>query len=385
MSRDEMVTVDLNEPRSDAQGIPQQHIIRRATTATDGAVNNDITTQVAATANLIQQDHVQEPQLPRFKDSKAWYEPIVDWIVDSPLIGFLAFIPTYVGALNIGAYWEPSPLDTADLRHTVNPVWGPGWFFTWLLSVNTLMYDVYYYEPNGPASRRPLFDKARLFGIVGYGGMAICEQIYRAAKKDFGPDEAVARYISDKAFESLSIIVVTHICQIYLRRRAGTLPSTHQDTSRYESYAKVFWIPFIMLFAFGFGRALVHGHECYVIPHTKTEAYFSWTAPIPYEYRPLSFVGGLALGFLSVPGTFKERLLNGFPCLVWSSLFLLHCGLFGTLTPFSLTSVDPWSRDQLIPFVLAAFTVVYQYREDIWNLPRALAGRVVNVVKWKSD
>jgi hypothetical protein len=311
----------------------------------------------------------------------------VNYIVDTPLMGFAAFIIAYIGALNLSAYF-PLPTHTpADLdrRHEVAPIYGPGIFYSWLLGVNSFMYDVYYSPPHGSPSARPTFDKARLLLIVGYGAMAIGEQVVRAWLNDFGPTEAAARYVGDKAFESLAILCATRIWSVYLRRRASRkmLPVGEADRPSCETY--VFWVPFIMLFAWGIGRALEHGKHVYVAPrYVKGAEDLQWRG-IPYKYRPLSLAVGVSLGFFSVPGTWRDRLAEGFPCTVWCSMFLLHSGLFGTLTPLRLTGNSLEDRDQWFPLVLSMVAVAWQYWGDIRGIPWAICKRVGNVLKWKID
>jgi hypothetical protein len=302
-------------------------------------------------------------------------------------MGVSAFLIAYIGALNLWAYFPSHPETPADpdRRHEVASIYGPGVFYSWLLGVNTFMYDVYYSSPHDPPSARPTFDKARLILIVGYGAMAIGEQVVRAWLNDFGPTEAAARYVGDKAFESLAILCSTHIWSVYLRRRASRtrLPVDEADQPIRESY--VFWVPFIMLFAWSIGRALEHGKHIYVAPrYVKDADYMQWHG-VPYHYRPLSLSVGVLLGFFSVPGTWRDRLAEGFPCTVWSSLFLLHTGLFGTLRPLRLTGNSLADRDQWFPLILSMVAVAWQYWVDICGIPWAVCKRMGNVTKWKVD
>lgn len=312
---------------------------------------------------------------------------MVDYIVDTPFMGFAAFIIAYIGALNLSAYFSLPTHTPAkpDLRHEVASIYGPGNFYSWLLGVNTFMYDVYYSSPGDPLLVRPTFDKARLILIVGYGAMAIGEQVVRAWLNDFGPTEAAARYVGDKAFESLAILCATHIWSVYLRRRASRkrLPVREADQPSREPY--VFWVPIIMLFAWGIGRALEHDKHVYIAPRYVNDAENLQWRGVPYEYRPLSLAVGVLLGFFSVPGTWRDRLAEGFPCTVWSSFFLLHSGLFGTLTPLRLTGNSLTDRDQWFPLVLSIVAVVWQYWGDICYIPWAFCKRAGNVTKWKID
>lgn len=272
-----------------------------------------------------------------------------------------------------------------DRRNEVAPIYGPGVFYSWLLGVNSFMYDVYYSDPHETGPVRPTFDKSRLVVIIGYAAMAISEQVVRAWINDFSPTQAAARYVGDKAFESLAILCATHIWSVYLRRRANdtTLPRSGADERRREP--NIFWVPFIMLFAWGIGRALEHGKDVYVAPYNVEGADTLQWHGVPHEYRPLSLAAGFFLGFFSVPGTWSDRLREGFPCMVWCSLFLLHSGLFGTVTPLRLTGNSIKDRDQWVPLLMSIGAVAWQYWGDIRRIPWALCRRAANVSKWKVD
>jgi len=105
----------------------------------------------------------------------------------------------------------------------------------------------------------------------------------------------------------------------------------------------------------------------------------TWQPLVPYDFRPLSLLVGVLFGILTTAGTLKTRLQSSFPKIVWTSFFVLHSGLFGTVGPLRLTNLDPRTADQWIPFTLVFGGVLWQYQEEFKCLPKAVKSRAVNM------
>jgi hypothetical protein len=305
-------------------------------------------------------------------------------------MGILAAVVTYIGALNLqsyaGAHDDTSFQETHDLA-VVSSVYGPGTFYTWLLAVNTYMYDEYYRDPDKKGSIQPWFDKTRFILMLGYGCMGFAEHIYRAWTGDYGPAEAAARYVGDKALQSFAIVFVISIWGEYKRRRRAGLPMVNKQMDL-DPY--LYWPPFIFLLTWLLGRALDHipgkehipEQQVYVIPRSHPQFKLHWDPLVPYELRPLSLPAGLILGMWSTPGSLSDRFINGFPKIVWICFILLHSGLWGTVSPLRLTNQELTARDQWIPLLLALIGTCWQYSTDLKKSPWAVGRRVAFVTKW---
>lgn len=298
-------------------------------------------------------------------------------------MAILAAIITYIGALDIGHL--SSGGESSEIKHDishVNPLYGPGTFFSWLLAVHTYMYDEYYLERDRRAAAPLLKDKSRLVVMVGYGLMAYLEQIGRAWEGDFGHAEAAARYVGDKAFEAFVIVFGIIIWRDYHSRRI--LPKTETESRYHSPYS--YWPPLVFIFAWAFGRALEHNHDFYVLPRDHPEYKCTWKPLIPYEFRYISLPIGIIIWLATTRGGPLNRISEGILKVFWLSSMVLHNGLFGTVSPFRLTALDIRSWDQWgqLAFVSVP-TVLLIYWRDFLLLPKASWTRAKNVVKWKDE
>jgi hypothetical protein len=217
--------------------------------------------------------------------------------------------------------------------------------------------------------------------LTAYG-----EQIVRAYHSDFGPAEAAARYVGDKAFEALTVIFSMRIWYDYLlrSRRAKELPTTQTSI---ESPRYSYWPPFVFAAVWCASRALEYqpGRDHYVVPRRHKQFTLTWAEIIPYASRPISLPIGIVFGVLTTAGSLQARLRKSFPKVVWTSYFVLHSGAFGTVGPLRITNLDPRSADQWVPFTFAVAGAIWQYWREVQWLPTAIKERLANLFRWNND
>jgi len=179
-------------------------------------------------------------------------------------MGIFAALVCFAGALDIPYYFDHYSWGTDDLSQ-VSTIYGPGVFFSWLLGVNTYMFDEYLANRNMAPAEKPNTDRCRYVLILTYGLIAFGEQIRRAYRSEFGPPTAAARYVGDKAFESFAIIFAMRIWWAHGQR-------THQmresGTGGHRSSRYSYWPPFVFFFAWVTARAFEYqpGKTHYPIP-----------------------------------------------------------------------------------------------------------------------
>lgn len=304
-------------------------------------------------------------------------------------MGVLSALVCFCGGLEPFSYFSAKNTVTKELKN-VFPIYAPAPFYTWLLAVNTLMYDAATATApaqgqGGSRSTSPWFDKARLAGVLLYGFFAVVEHLVRSAMGQTDPSQAAARYVADKAFESTGIlfaIIEWKKFRNVRKNEAKTLPHAGNPQT---THGYLHWLPWIFVLAFSVGRALEQHIDRYVIP-LKSEHYkMMWDPVIPKEWRPISLVIGLAFGLLSSRGSLKRRCEKGWIKVVWMSNVILHSGLFGTLGPLRLTDKDPRAIGQWLPFVFVVVGTCVQYWRDLVKFPAAARKRLTYMFKWHAD
>jgi hypothetical protein len=317
---------------------------------------------------------------PRTSPPPSAIEKIPKYITDYPLMGFLSGLLCYIGSLKPLSYIEKST--TALPLNGVNPIYQPAGFYIWILQVNTLMYDVATYDHTKPHSRSPFYEKGRLFAIAAYGTAAILEYLIRSWLGQTNPEQAAARYVADKTFESAGILFAIYEWRKYLNGRKNILPQT-QSAGTVQQY--LYWLPIIYMLAFGIGRALETHIDTYTRPLESKHYKLVWRGVIPLEWRPISAVIGTLFGILTSSGSLKNRFVEGCIKIVWMSNFFLHCGIFGTVTPLRLTDSDPRSLAQWLPFALALTATAGVYWRELANLPAATIKSARNLFRWGNE
>ncbi|PVH76584.1 hypothetical protein DL98DRAFT_574259 [Cadophora sp. DSE1049] len=344
-----------------------------------GADNN------SSASSQLRGRHSQNPAVDNRQPSPTPLKKIADRVVDSPLMGVLSASVCFIRGLEILSYFSVKNTITQELKN-VNSLYAPAPFFIWLFTVNTLMYDVATYDETNQKQRStsPWFDKARLAGILLYGFAAVMEHLIRSAIGQTTPSQAAARYVADKAFESIGILFAIVEWKKF-RNRNVTRNDLPQDRLPQTARTYLYWLPFIFFLAFSVGRALERHIDRYVIPLESEHYKLTWNPVIPKEYRPISLGVGLLFGLLSSHGNLKSRCEEGWIKVVWMSNVILHSGIFGTLGPLRLTDKDPTSVGQWLPFVIFVIGTCWQYWRDLVNLPAAARKRFSNIYKWHSE
>lgn len=265
-------------------------------------------------------------------------------------MAILAAIITYIGAINPKDIFSGE--ETHDTTHDiskVNPLYGPGTFFSWLLAVNTYIYEEYYHGRDGRATTVVFRDKPRLVLMVEYGLMAFLEQVGRAWKGDFGHAEAAARYVCDKAYEAF-VVIFGIIWRDYLSRRSQArdgLPQFKRNDMRLSSPYS-FWPPLVFFLAWLVGRALEHGHDFYALTMRHRDFKLTWKPLIPYNLRYISLPIGVVFGLVTTRGrNLRNRIAECILKMFWMSSMVLHSGVFGYLGTLSSNRAGYWQSGSM--------------------------------------
>lgn len=299
-------------------------------------------------------------------------------------MGVIAAIVTFGGALDLQEYFLHSKPDrTLPSLDKVSGIYGPGFMFGWLLAVNLMMYDEYYYGKRKGTSWYA--DKVRLALVVVFALYAVYDQLYRAWSGDFGVSEAAARYVVDKAFESAAIMFFISAWRDNMKMGTDTqytLPTTEQPETR-DPFE--YWPAIVLFLAWAIGRASEIGRDAYYPSRRYSEHPVWWRPVIPYELRPITFPCGMIIGILSTRGRLKTRLFRGFSKGFWIAFALLHSGLFGTVGALRLTNKSMSDPEQWLPVVIAVLGSIGQYWAELRALPHACKERIWNVFRWTEE
>jgi len=279
------------------------------------------------------------------------------------IMPFLAALALLFGALEPLAYFAGTPYE--------NPLWGdisgvpylcgPGAFFSWLLSVNTIMLDVYY-------DKKELswyVDKSRLIYVLGYALYATISQVILGWKQEFGPSYTALRYITDKAFQAAGILYLCTGWKNWLKFK-DLEKKPPLDRGPLKEHPINALVAVIFFLAWSIGRVIEHGHESYTVPPQHPQYWHTWKA-IPREYRPVAYIFGIIIGLVTTRGTLVHKLQYGFVKMVWISFVILHSGLFGTIKPLRLTDKSPYAPEELLPFLFVAISLSWQYMTKLFK------------------
>lgn len=279
---------------------------------------------------------------------------------ETPVFPLIAILSVYIGCVD---YLPKPDIDSAKWKLSEVPaVYGPGPVLSWVWTVNCLIYDAY------QAKDTSWLDVARIVPTLGYAGFATGDHVIRAWRKDLGPSFAAGRYVSDKAFETMTILYIVQWFRTYLSEGARTTSLPRHRPTQFRTLISPCWILCGIWVA---GRLLTLLEETFV--HKiggDSQLPISWEPVIPRKFRGLTFVVGLGFAMLinfrksqDIQTIFWKALPFGF----WLSLAILHSGLYGTISPLRLTTEKFEGPVQVMPVALAVLASLLKYGSDIFD------------------
>lgn len=301
----------------------------------------------------------------------------------TPLVGFLAAFVTFLGAIEPLNYYDKAAENDQgsytwrDIS-SVSPGYSPSPVLIWLLCIATWHYDIYYANHKDRVVVWALYHAARNLAIFGYGLYAIYDQLSRGWNNDWSPDQAAARYVLDKFFESIALAFFLRQWRDFQyykynvhRNEISTTP-TVRDIFAYTP-------ALLMASCWGWGRFLERNRPAYYIPRTSPQYPNTWPPWVPRYLKVATLPVGMAYGLFTSSGNLRQRFDKGLGKGVYMALLLLHSGAFGTYGSMRLTNITFLRWEQLLPFCSLLLVTAWQYRKDVIGFPIAGWKRFKNI------